>query len=345
MREILIRKATPEDLKDINDFYNEEYNSNRSWQQFKWQFIDNPLGPAIFYIATKNDKIIGTVSSIPYMLTDKFGNKILTAKREQSIVTSEFRGQGIYQELLKAIISDLKTINVEYLWAVSQAIKSSKKGGFTSLGSIFSSYLIFDQKSFNEEKGFKGIKKVFVSLLSLMNRGWYSLSRNKTLIEVENWLEDNSLVTFNQGSISAHEIRVETSVDFLRWKTILNPYYKNSDVFLFKDDRDSRVVFIVHIDANKIATIDYCGFLSWMSLKVKQQYLKRLIITLFKKNVSAIKCWHIKKNQTNRELISIFKNLGFFMSKGNNELLFVSLVGDESDKDLIFDFLLSDGTS
>ena len=55
---VTYRLATPDDYEKINSFYNRIYQSNRTIEQFLWEFNDGPFGRSIYVIAEDNGKLI-----------------------------------------------------------------------------------------------------------------------------------------------------------------------------------------------------------------------------------------------------------------------------------------------
>ncbi len=80
------RQANESDYVNINNFHNRIYSSNRTLEQFYWEFHNCPHGKSIYIIGEDGDKIVGTNCVIPIELIDSNKNIILTGKSEDTLV-------------------------------------------------------------------------------------------------------------------------------------------------------------------------------------------------------------------------------------------------------------------
>ena len=86
---VTYRLATPDDYEKINSFYNRIYQSNRTIEQFLWEFNDGPFGRSIYVIAEDNGKIVGTNCVIPIELVTSNNRIIRSGKSEDTLVELE----------------------------------------------------------------------------------------------------------------------------------------------------------------------------------------------------------------------------------------------------------------
>jgi len=96
--EIIIREYREGDETQINLLYNQEYDKNRTLEEWQWEFRDGPYGKSIFVVAEYKAKIIGTHALLPVYLSWS-GQRVLSSKAEEAVVKKEFRGRNIFKKL------------------------------------------------------------------------------------------------------------------------------------------------------------------------------------------------------------------------------------------------------
>ena len=92
---IRYRLAAEEDYKKINDFYNRIRSSNRSIDQFYWEFHNLPFGKSVYVIAEDEEKIIATNCIIPIELIYDNHQIIRSGKSEDTLADPTYRGKNI----------------------------------------------------------------------------------------------------------------------------------------------------------------------------------------------------------------------------------------------------------
>ena len=93
-----------------NDMFNRIYHSDRSIEDFEWEFIKGPFGKSIYVVAVESDgdliKIIGIQCAIPMELV-RNGEVLLTAKSEDTLIDPSFRGMRIFEKMFDLLFEDL----------------------------------------------------------------------------------------------------------------------------------------------------------------------------------------------------------------------------------------------
>src|SRR4051812_7913938 len=112
--QITYRLASDTDIDRINDFYNRIYKKNRTYEQFYWEFNSAPAGKAIYVIAEEGGHIVGTQCAIPYYVTDKNNNNVLTAKSEDTLVSPGHRGKQIFDSMYHLLIAECKNAGIAF---------------------------------------------------------------------------------------------------------------------------------------------------------------------------------------------------------------------------------------
>lgn len=126
-----IRMATIEDAEACNEFHNNIYGTSRTIEQWKWTFVnDNLPGSELFYCIAEDEGVIkGTQAMILIQMID--GNGIyLTAKSEETLVSQDFRGKGLFEKMYDQVLSLAAEKNIEIIWGFTTAEKAFKKVGF-----------------------------------------------------------------------------------------------------------------------------------------------------------------------------------------------------------------------
>lgn len=95
-----IREYRNGDEKGILSLFNEIYSASREGSYWKWQFMDNPWGESVIVVAEENSTIIGQCALVPTMIITKDG-EVLAGHSIDTMVSKEFRGKGIYEEMAK----------------------------------------------------------------------------------------------------------------------------------------------------------------------------------------------------------------------------------------------------
>ena len=85
MSEINYRLATEEDIDSLLEIYNRLYQTNRSEDEFRWEFRDCPHGEGFYVIAESNGKVVGMQAIIPLRFRNEKG-EVLTGKSEDTLV-------------------------------------------------------------------------------------------------------------------------------------------------------------------------------------------------------------------------------------------------------------------
>ena len=101
MNKIYYKKLKKNEFNLCLNFFLKYYKGyGLSRKSIKWEYLLSPFGKAKVFVAICNKRIIGTTSSIP--INFKHKSKILKGFRTQDVlIDKKFRGQGIFQNLLK----------------------------------------------------------------------------------------------------------------------------------------------------------------------------------------------------------------------------------------------------
>jgi len=131
---IQMKLLKDEELPLANQFFNDVYKTNRSFETFRWEFIDGPFGKAI-YVGAIDDtfpqtKVVGIQCAIPIELISTSGKIVLTAKSEDTLVDPSYRGQKIFEKMYDVLFEESKKAGIKYIWGFTPAEKAFSRIGF-----------------------------------------------------------------------------------------------------------------------------------------------------------------------------------------------------------------------
>lgn len=93
-----IRNYKSNDEKKIVELFNDIFQQNRSIEQWKWQFRDNPAGNAIIALAEDADELIGQCTLIPSRIV--IGQRELLGGQSVDAMThKDYRRKGYFEKL------------------------------------------------------------------------------------------------------------------------------------------------------------------------------------------------------------------------------------------------------
>lgn len=133
--EIIIREYREGDETQINLLYNQEYDKNRTLEEWQWEFRDGPYGESILAVAEHKGVIAGTQALLltPFFFGDK---EISSAKSEETLVKKEYRGQGIFERLYDKCFELANEREIALIWGFTNAKKPFIKCGFQVPGRL-----------------------------------------------------------------------------------------------------------------------------------------------------------------------------------------------------------------
>jgi len=141
--EIIIREYREGDETQINLLYNQEYDKNRTLEEWQWEFRDGPYGKSIFVVAEYKAKIIGTHALLPVYLSWS-GQRVLSSKAEEAVVKKEFRGRNIFKKLTDKEFDLAARKGIALIWGFTKAEEAHRRAGFQSLGRLSHAILILN---------------------------------------------------------------------------------------------------------------------------------------------------------------------------------------------------------
>ncbi len=330
MEEIAIRLLRDDDIPQISDLYKKAYQVDRSTEKFKWEFQNGPAGPAIYVVAvdTKQNRVVGTQCAIPLYVVNTSGERILTAKSEDTLVDANYRGKNIFERMYDLLFAECRKAGIVAIWGFTFAIKPFRKLGFDipfhcDFGLIaFSAagaYRYFDElkdKRTLTEKG-KIAGLAVVSRLKYMFH--FGEKANGIITKVQEHLEDQKLSDVESFSL-LHDPK------FLNWRLRTNPYPNNHLYYSL----NGQAVICSHTEE--------VSYIMYLSPSIKEAFLNAVIADLSKRT-NVLRFWGFTHNAAGRREIEILKRAGFFFT--GQGISFVWKVLDEKKSLDVTNFVLS----
>lgn len=324
---VTYRLAEEKDYININNFYNRIYKSNRTIEQFYWEFHNCPFGKSVYVIAEDGEKIIGTNSVIPIQLTNSNKEIILSGKSEDTLVDPEYRGQNIFYNIYDALFSICYDLGIKVIWGFTSAEKPFKKIGFSVpfshqqsliVNHICKSYLYLS--SLNEENKF--LQKLQILALSTFSKAKYKLNflnfqHNSFRVTKDEILTDQIDSLIEKSTINNKDsFQIRQTPEFQQWRIYLNPnYYKVHTYGFYNKNNELMALIVLNSNINSVAFIIQSIFDDSLTTSEKTFMVQYVVKNIFSLGISIIRNWHFDTNSINRNEIEIYQKANFIRLK------------------------------
>jgi predicted N-acetyltransferase YhbS len=249
---IAIRALRDTDVDAVNALHNEAFGTSRSAEEFRWEFMEGPYGPAIFVVAERDADIVGTHALIPVRLSRR-GVILSAAKDEETLVAASLRGQGLAARLF-ATTSRLgveKGVEISFGFSNSQAnLRGKARDGHSILGRTSYGMLVVNGASTADlyrywtDRRLRGPWRgpgtvAFRGLLSAA-QGWGSIRRrvksasppNGLQVEVVRHADDRLDQFASRLCQSSDSLSIVRSREYLQWRAFADPHSRNYGVLV-----------------------------------------------------------------------------------------------------------------
>jgi N-acetylglutamate synthase-like GNAT family acetyltransferase len=313
------RLATEEDYRNINDFHNRIYKSNRTIEQFYWEFHNCPFGKSIYVIAEDEGKVVGTNCVIPIDLITSDQQIIHSGKSEDTLVDPEYRGQKIFYHIYEFLFERCKEEGIKIIWGFTSAKKPFRNLGFSvpfdhqqslAVNNIWKSYQFLS--ALNSKNGIKDKLKILgltiYSKLKLSGRlraglRGYRITEDEDIIDGISNLIQSNLTLLNSSYAILQNSR------FQQWRIYQNPNYHKVHTYGFYDTENNLSALIVlNSHKNKVAYICQASFRQELSAPERIKILKFVTGKMFKQGIHLIRNWHFDTNTLNSLETKLFKD-------------------------------------
>ena len=312
----------------VNEVYNAAYGNTRPLEYFEWEFLNGPWGKAIYIIAedldVKGCKIVGTQSAIPIILINEKGDRILSAKSEDTFVDPGYRGQKLFENMYQLLFEECRKAKINYIWGFTYARKPFLKIGFEipfdsvqgiRIQRILESYNYLS--SLNPKNRLKEYLQIgALCLFGLIKRFFSSLFSSKEIsVNKFEKLKPTEISRFDTADRSLWNI--ERTKEYIDWRYNLNPH-KNNFLQYFSENNSSGIVnnrlegfsYLEEIVFNNRPDIKDCTLFVESVLKENSKICRPFLYRF----------WGFTTNQINSFEVSILKKCGFVFipSKGTS---------------------------
>jgi hypothetical protein len=345
MEEIEIRLLKEGDIQSINDLYEKAYGVNRSADKFRWEFQQGPAGPAIYVVAldTRLNKIVGTQCAIPLFVTNASGERILTAKSEDTLVDTAYRGRNIFEKMYALLFDECRKAGIVAIWGFTYAIKPFAKLGFEIPFRCDFGLIVFDSmkgyKYFNSLKQKRTLlEKTKIAVLVLASRLKYGIHIGFKATEGYSMSNDVQVSLEDLTPSQPGSFFLLQDTEFLGWRLRSNPYPNNHLYYSLVNESGKQVGCIVCSSTAEVAYIMHMVFARNLSEETKKHFLNAVIADLSEKT-GVLRFWGFTHNEAGREEVELLRGSGFvFTGQG---ISFVWKKLDEKSPLSVNNFVLS----
>ena len=297
----------------------------RSRNEFEWLFIDGPIKPSLYALASdsSSDEIIGTNAMIFIPMISFSGEPMLTCKSEDSLISldsmAKLGKKDLLKELLNVLEEKCKTNSVNFIWGFTKAKKSFERCGYTIGNQVLGSFYVIKPFQFYRYRIKQFPYKSILKKLSLLGFAYFNcfkqLSRSVTTshftykqINIDEIDEKKLLSLLPKNTISIY-----LNKELLNWRITRNP---SSITFGFLEFRDlnNEVIsyFIFSFNKENCYFIEQVLFLEDLSDNEKIQIMKRAFGFIKKRNATMIRSMGFTDNELNLKEIDLLRKTGFF---------------------------------
>lgn len=295
-----------------------------SIDHWRWKFIDNPSNETYVYVAESDSKIVGTESRI--LLKIKVLDNILLGEQRVDLgVHPDFRGQGIFSNILESLYKNSLNSNIQLSYAEESnpiVIKKWKKyNAALHPNRIIKYFWIRDLVKFKENN-----KSIDLSLYKDLQEHNFYFNERKfdeswNIIEIDRF-EKNIDLFWNKASKSFDYI-LKRDQYFLNWR--------------YCDPRGGSFIKKVAVESGEIIGFIVYRFNTWfddypkgliydfLTLPNRNDVAKSLLYDAIKYfsdvNVYEINYWAVEESPYNK----IFEELGFVDLNQNIYLNFIPI--------------------
>lgn len=248
---IIVRKMTAIDVDGVNDLYESITGIKRTFNEYKWQWMDAPAGKSDAWVIvdTTKNKIVGHHGLMGYYFSYN-NSELLVAKTENTMVDKSYRRRIIYPLIELRL---LKSYSEKYDLIFSSMGPEEAMRMRVGLGYNASHKWLRDDIVIKSSFYTKNIKKKFCKSLSSAN---VSNKRFIKTVFLTNYFNSLSGYVDDIWDVFKKEVKITVRrkwCDF-KWRIIDNPYF--SGYILVGDYQDFKGYAVLNFKSEGIYQLE-----------------------------------------------------------------------------------------
>jgi hypothetical protein len=318
-----IRLLEVQELHLANDLFKKVYLKDRSQNDFIWEFIDGPAGKAIYVGAFDGERLVGTQAAIPLYFMNSNGEKVLTAKSEDTLLDPEYRGKGLFDKMYSVLFDECNKAGIKSIWGFTYAKKPFLKIGFDIPFETDNAVLVFKPfqsyrylVSLNSQNKLKDKVKILALVgISFLKQLLLYFNFNKlNKVFISNVVNDQ--VEFQRKVLKSESLEsLYLDNSYVDWRINKNPYGNLYKEAFMKNAEDEKIASVVYnIRPNGIGYIEQILFDPRISEKDQLIFLKSVLEEFRAHRINLVRFWGMQGNQTNQNEIKLLKKCNFIFS-------------------------------
>ncbi|MEJ1236522.1 GNAT family N-acetyltransferase [Chryseolinea sp. T2] len=321
---ILIRLLQPHEYTLANDFFNVTYKTNRSLKDFEWEFSHGPFGPAIYVVAidqevTDTIKVVGIQCAIPISLVNSAGDRVMTAKSEDTLVDPSYRGQKIFERMYEMLFDACKNAGIKYIWGFTPARKAFERIGFQIPFQAHQALMVMNPRKayaylsrLNPSN--KRIDKLKIAGLTFLSRLASRVVPNPPDLELKRTAFYDKQHTLKALAPNGEMFYLDMTTDYLEWRLKRNPFGNNYDNFQILQNGKLVADALINTRLPRLGYVEQIIFGEGLNENDKQKIVGAIVRELkYKVDLIRVLCFDANDALIDQE--QLFKRSGFIILK------------------------------
>lgn len=345
--DIQIRLLQENEIELANNFFNSIYNTHRSIENFRWEFLEGPSGRAIYVIAidassSHVQKVVGIQCAIPIELTNVKGEIVLTAKSEDTLVDPGYRGQKIFERMYDLLFEECKKSGIKYIWGFTPAKKAFERIGFEIPYQAQQGLMVFNPfKAYSllstlnpQNKFFDKLKIAGLSKLSFVTAFKRLRIRSESVnsVLVQSFTKTEGIRKLIPRS-SLYMLNMTEK--YIEWRIKKNPFNNHYLNYQFYKKEVLLADAIINVREQRLGYIEQLIFSEAIQSRDKKAVVKKLI-EIMKEQVNFIRLLCFDINEDLRAQEEIFEQCGFTLIKRGGYFVWKNLNSNKVTPDKLF---------
>jgi GNAT superfamily N-acetyltransferase len=325
---IEIRLLKDHEAESANSFFNRIYNTNRSLENFKWEFQRGPNGKAIYVIAVdkneKEEKIVGIQCAIPLEMISSDGSTVLTAKSEDTLVDPAYRGQKLFERMYELLFAECRNAGVKHIWGFTPAVKAFQRLGFEIPFQTSQALLVFKPLEayrylarLNATNTFATKSKILaLSFLSWV-KGFARLAIKAPGHQLRSIVFDSKPDVRPEKNGNDTTFMLRQTKSYLKWRIADNPF-ENTYLNFQTTSGDSVTGDIIINHRKDVSYIEQMIFQNNVTRQQRKEIIRAVIAEMEAKDPALIRVLCFNNNLQMQEQITVLEEVGFtHLARGN----------------------------